>query len=54
MVDNNLYEDCKKLSRKVYPENRHIDSNGWQYKESYSNNHNGFFAEIYTKNNKLV
>ncbi len=54
MTNYNLHNDCKKLSQRVYPENRNIDSNGWSYKGTYSNHRNGFYAEVYTKENKAI
>ena len=54
MTNYNLHNDCKKLSQRVYPENRHIDTNGWSYKGTYSNHKNGFYAEVYTKGDKAI
>lgn len=54
MTNYNLHNDCKKLSQRVYPENRHIDTNGWSYKGTFSNHRNGFYAEVYTKGDKVI
>ena len=52
MTNYKLHEDCKILSKRVYPENRKQSSNGWTYKETYSNQKSGFYSEIYSKDNK--
>ena len=54
MTNYNLHNDCKKLAQRVYPENRHIDTNGWSYKGTFSNHRNGFYAEVYTKGDKVI
>ena len=54
MTNYKLHEDCKILSKRVYPENREQGSNGWTYKETYSNHRNGFYSEIYTKGDKAI
>lgn len=54
MTNYNLHNDCKKLSQRVYPENKDIDSNGWSYKGTYSNHKNGFYAEVYKKGKKVI
>lgn len=36
MVNYNIHEDCKILSRRIYPENRQQNSQGWKYRETYS------------------
>ena len=54
MTNYNLHNDCKKLSQRVYPENRQIDTNGWSYKGVFSNHRNGFYAEVYTKGDKAI
>ena len=38
MTNYKLYNDCKILSQRVYPENRHVGTNGWAHKGTYSNN----------------
>ena len=54
MTNYKLHEDCKILSKRVYPENREQGSNGWTYRETYSNQKSGFYSEIYTKGNKAI
>ena len=54
MTSYKLHEDCKILSERVYPENRNQSSNGWVYKETYSNQKSGFYSEIYTKGDKAI
>ena len=54
MLDYNLHNDCKVLSKRVYPENRQEDSNGWTYRETYSNPKSGYYSEVYTKDNTVV
>lgn len=54
MTNYKLHEDCKILSKRVYPENRKQDPNGWTYQETYSNFRNGFYSEIYTKGDKAI
>lgn len=54
MTNYKLHEDCKILSKKIYPDNRQQDSNGWTYRETYSNHRNGFYSEIYTKGDKAI
>lgn len=54
MTNYKLHEDCKILSKRVYSENQEQDSKGWTYKETYSNYRNGFYSEIYTKENKVI
>ena len=54
MTNYNLHNDCKKLSQRIYPENRHIDTNGWSYKGVFSNHRSGFYAEVYTKGDKAI
>lgn len=54
MTNYNLHNDCKKLSQRIYPENRHIGTNGWSYKGSYSNHRSGFYAEVYTKGDNAI
>ena len=54
MTNYKLHEDCKILSKRVYPENRNQDSNGWTYRETYSNQKSGFYSEIYSKGNKYT
>jgi len=54
MTNYKLHEDCKILSKRVYPENRKQSSNGWTYKETYSNPKSGFYSEIYSKDNKNI
>lgn len=54
MVNYNIHEDCKILSRRIYPENRQQNSQGWKYKETYSNYRNGFYSEVYTKGEKAI
>ena len=38
MTNYKLHNDCKILSQRVYPENRHEATNGWSHKGTYSNN----------------
>lgn len=54
MTNYKLHNDCKILSKRVYPENRNQDSNGWTYKETYSNHRDGFYSEVYKKDNKVI
>ena len=54
MTNYKLHEDCKILSKRVYPENRKQSSNGWTYKETYSNQKSGFYSEVYTKGDKAI
>ena len=54
MTNYKLHEDCKILSKRVYPENRKQSSNGWTYKETYSNPKSGFYSEIYSKDDKNI
>ena len=54
MTNYKLHNDCKILSKRVYPENRNQDSNGWTYRETYSNHRDGFYSEIYTKDSKAI
>ena len=54
MTNYKLHNDCKILSERVYPENRNQDSNGWTYKETYSNHRDGFYSEVYKKDNKVI
>ena len=54
MTNYKLHNDCKILSQRVYPENRHEATNGWSHKGTYSNNRTGFYSEIYTKDNKAI
>lgn len=54
MTNYKLHEDCKILSKKIYPENRQQHSNGWIYRETYHNHRNGFYSEIYSKDNKYI
>ena len=54
MTNYNLHNDCKKLSQRIYPENRHIDTNGWSYKGTFSNHRSGFYAEVYTKGDNAI
>lgn len=54
MTNYKLHEDCKILSKRVYPENRKQSSNGWTYKETYSNPKSGFYSEVYTKGDKAI
>ena len=54
MTNFKLHNDCKKLSQRIYPDNRHLDSNGWTYQETKSNHHSGFYSEIYTKGDKAI
>jgi hypothetical protein len=54
MTNYNLHNDCKKLSQRIYPKNRHIDTNGWSYKGAFSNHRSGFYSEIYTKGDKAI
>ena len=54
MTNYKLHEDCKILSKRVYPENWEQGSNGWTYKETYSNHRNGFYSEIYTKGDNAI
>ena len=54
MTNYKLHEDCKILSKRVYPENRKQSSNGWTYKETYRNSKSGFYSEIYSKDDKNI
>ncbi len=54
MTNYKLHEDCKILSKRIYPDNRQQDSNGWTYRETHSNYRNGFYSEIYTKGDKAI
>ena len=54
MTNYKLHEDCKILSKRVYPENRKQSSNGWTYRNTYSNHRNGFYSEVYTKGDKAI
>ena len=54
MTNYKIHEDCKKLSQRIYPENRQMDTNGWSYQETKSNHRSGFYSEVYTKNNKAI
>ena len=54
MVNYNIHEDCKILSRRIYPENRQQNSQGWKYMETYSNYRNGFYSEVYTNGEKAI
>ena len=54
MTNYKLHEDCKILSKRIYPDNRQQDSKGWTYKETHSNHRNGFYSEIYTKGDKAI
>ena len=54
MTNFKLHNDCKILSKKVYPKNRQQDSNGWIYRETYSNQNSGFYSEVYTKDDKAI
>lgn len=54
MTNYKLHEDCKILSKKIYPDNRQQHSNGWTYKETLSNHRNGFYSEIYTKGDRAI
>jgi len=54
MTNYNLHNDCKKLSQRIYPNNKHIDTNGWSYKGAFSNHRSGFYSEIYTKGDKAI
>ena len=49
-----LHNDCKVLSQIVYPQNRQFDLNGWRYRKTISNHKNGFYSEVYTKDNKAI
>ena len=54
MTNYKLHEDCKILSKRVYPENREQGSNGWSYKETFHNQKSGFYSEIYSKDHKYI
>ena len=54
MTNYNFHNDCKKLSQRIYPENRHIDTNGWSYEGAFSNHRSGFYSEVYTKKDKVI
>lgn len=54
MTNYKLHNDCKILAQRAYPENRHIGTNGWNYKGAYSNSKSGYYSEIYEKNGKII
>ena len=54
MTDYKLHNDCKNLSKRVYANNKHLDTNGWEFKKTIANKDNGFYSEVYTKNNKAI
>lgn len=54
MNDLELHNDCKILSKKVYPENCQQDSNGWIHKETYRNSRTGYYSEVYVKGDKAI
>ncbi len=54
MTNYKLHNDCKNLSRRVYADNKHLDTGGWKYQRSLENKNNGFYSEIYTKDDKAI
>ena len=54
MTDYKLHNDCKNLSKRVYANNKHLDTNGWEFKKTIANKNNAFYSEVYTKNNKAI
>ena len=54
MTDYKIHNDCKNLSKRVYANNKHLDTNGWELKKTIVNKNNGFYSEVYTKNDKAI
>ena len=54
MTDYQIHNDCKNLSKRVYANNKHLDTNGWELKKTIVNKNNGFYSEVYTKNDKAI
>ena len=42
------------LSQKVYSNNKYLDTNGWNFEKTISSKKDGFYSEIYTKDNKTI
>lgn len=54
MTNYKLHNDCKILAQRAYPENRHLDTNGWKEKGAFINDKSGFYADVYEKGGKAI
>ena len=54
MTNYQLHNDCKNLAQRAYPENRHLDTNGWKEKGAFINDKSGFYADVYEKGVKAM
>ncbi len=54
MTNYQLHNDCKILAQRVYPNNRHISTNGWAQDGAFINDKSGFYADVYKKGGKAI